>query len=217
MDIIQAVQILEEFYNKKDLNSQISILENKIQNTTRTNINSLFKEGKIDASLLEAALTLKGIVGQINIVIHAWGILVSLPYILRPDETIEYVSLGAGNTGKDFDLKTTQRVAEFKFIEWKGGPEAVRQNSLLKDFYRLVEWEDDREKFLYVTGIERSIKALNSKRKLKSAIPNKSLWEEFTEKHGDRYKTIHEYYSDHLDFVKIVDLQSIVPELSKVD
>lgn len=43
-----------------------------------------------------------------------------LPHILEPDERVESVSLGAGNTGRDFDLETNVRVAEFKFIHWRG-------------------------------------------------------------------------------------------------
>jgi hypothetical protein len=63
-------------------------------------------------------------------VIHALGILLCLPHILRPGEVIDYVSLGAGNTGRAFDLETSLRVAEFKFIHGQGGPGSIRQNSL---------------------------------------------------------------------------------------
>ena len=79
--------------------------------------------------------------GQINVVIHALGILLCLPHILRPGEVIDYVSLGAGNTGRAFDLETSLRIAEFKFIHWQGGPESIRQNSLFKDFYEMAEHE----------------------------------------------------------------------------
>jgi hypothetical protein len=37
-------------------------------------------------------------------VIHAVGILTALPHILEHDERIETLSLGAGNTGRQFDL-----------------------------------------------------------------------------------------------------------------
>ena len=65
---------------------------------------------------------------------------------------IEYVSLGAGNTGRAFDLETNQRIAEFKFIHWQGGPESIRQNSLFKDFYEMAEYDTRKQKFLYVLG-----------------------------------------------------------------
>jgi hypothetical protein len=65
---------------------------------------------------------MKQVAGQINVVIHALVILLCLPHILKDHEVIEYVSLGAGNTARAFDLETNQRVAEFKFIRWQGGP-----------------------------------------------------------------------------------------------
>jgi hypothetical protein len=49
--------------------------------------------------VLGAAGLVKQLAGQINMIIHALGILLCLPHILRPSEIIDYVSLGAGNTG----------------------------------------------------------------------------------------------------------------------
>jgi hypothetical protein len=83
----------------------------------------------------------KRLAREINVVIHALGILLCLPHILEPEETIEYVSLGAGNTGRAFDLETNKRIAEFKFSRWQGGAEAIRQNSLFKDFYCMAEYD----------------------------------------------------------------------------
>jgi hypothetical protein len=69
--------------------------------------------------VLGAAGLIKQLAGQINVVIHALGIL--LCHILRPGEVIDYVSLGAGNSGRAFGLETNQRIAEFKFVHWQGG------------------------------------------------------------------------------------------------
>jgi hypothetical protein len=52
------------------------------------------------AEVLAAAGLVKQMAGQINVVIHALGILLCLPHILRPSEVIDYISLGAGNTGR---------------------------------------------------------------------------------------------------------------------
>jgi len=54
---------------------------------------------------------------------------------LQSGEVVEQLSLGAGNSGKSFDLTTNQRVAEFKFIQWKGGSESARKREFFKDFY----------------------------------------------------------------------------------
>jgi len=216
IDTVQAIQILENFHQYHDLKKTISDLQIKTQGKKLADIHTLFAEGKIDNLPLNAALSLKDIVGQINIIIHAWGILVSLPHILHPDEIIEYLSLGAGNTGKDFDLKTSRRIAEFKFINWRGGPETIRKNNLFKDFYNLAEYEDNREKYLYVLEIEHPIHALNNTRKLKSTLSKRSFWESFSKKYGDRYATVQDYYRDHKDSVMIIDLKTIVPEFSDV-
>jgi hypothetical protein len=60
----------------------------------------------VDREVLAAAAALKRLAGQINVSIHATGILLCLPHILEPGESVDYVSLGAGNTGREFDLET---------------------------------------------------------------------------------------------------------------
>ena len=73
----------------------------------------------LDIDLLTASYLVKSLAGQINVIIHAVGILTALPEILEENERVEYLSLGAGNTGRQFDLETDRRIAEFKFINWK--------------------------------------------------------------------------------------------------
>lgn len=60
---------------------------------------------------------MKAFAGQIDVLVHAVGILVGLPYVLEDDEEIESLSLGAGSSGRDHDLVTNTRVGEFKFVE----------------------------------------------------------------------------------------------------
>ena len=52
--------------------------------------------------------------GQINVIVHAVGILVALPKILEPGELVQSLSLGAGNTGRAHDLETDRRIDEFR-------------------------------------------------------------------------------------------------------
>jgi hypothetical protein len=106
------------------------------------------------AEILGAAGLVKQLAAQIDVVVHSLGILLCLPHILRPGEVIDYVSLGAGNTNRDFDLETNQRFAEFKFIRWQGRPESIRQNTLFRDFYKMAERDTPKEKYLYVLGTE---------------------------------------------------------------
>src|SRR5262249_35418951 len=140
---------------------------------------------EIDDVLLRSALHLKLASAEINVIVHAVGILLSLPHILDPDERVQYLSLGAGNTGRPFDLETDKRIAEFKFIDWKGGSETIRQNSLFKDFYELVEFETTKKRFLYVVGLEHPMKFFNGGRACESVMSrNKRLWARYCERYS---------------------------------
>ena len=80
---------------------------------------SRFKIGQnlsIPTSLCQvpAALLVKRSAGQINLIVHAVGILVALPKILEPGELVQSLSLGAGNTGRAHDLETDRRIDEFR-------------------------------------------------------------------------------------------------------
>src|SRR5204862_2851442 len=129
---------------------------------------------EIDEALLNGALTIKELAGQVHVVIHAVGILVALPYILERDERIESVSLGAGNTGRDHDLVTDRRIAEFKFIAWRGGAESIRQNALFIDLFNLASAEGRKGRYLYVVDREHPDRFLTSRRALSSVLSRNS-------------------------------------------
>ncbi len=198
-------------FKKGSLRQHVSSLEKELVGKDKTACPRIYSEHVIGSSLLDSAVALKRAAGQVNEVVHAIGILLSLPHILRDEETIQSLSLAAGNTGKPFDLETNLRVAEFKFIDWKGGPESIRQNSLFKDFYLLAEVNTSKERYLYVNGAERPLKFLNSGRSLKSVVAKKELWEEFQRKYGIRFSVVGDYYSYRKSLVQLVDLASIVP------
>jgi hypothetical protein len=130
------------------------------------------------------------------------------------DETVEYVSLGAGNTGREFDLETNRRIAEFKFIHWRGGAESIRQNQLFKDFYLLAESTSRKRKYLYVLGTHTPLRFLNGGRKLDSVLSrNVKLLNDLQTQHGTKYKKVCEYYLAHRHLVVIEDVSPWLPEL----
>ena len=65
-------------------------------------------------------------------------------------EVVELLSLGAGNTGRDYDLETDRRIAEFKFITWRGGAEAIRQNHTFVDMFNLACADTTKRRVLYL-------------------------------------------------------------------
>lgn len=113
--VAEAIHLLQTFRGA-DLTQTIYQIEKSLKGVSAQNYSAVLTTSGAKAEVLGAAGPIKQLAGQINVVIHALGILLCLPHILRPGEVIDYVSLGAGNTGRAFDLETSLRVAEFKFI-----------------------------------------------------------------------------------------------------
>jgi hypothetical protein len=211
--ITEAIHLLQMFRGA-DLTETIYRIEKSLKGVSATGYSAVLTTSGAKAEVLGAAGLIKQMAGQINVVIHALGILLCLPRILRSGETIDYVSLGAGNTGRAFDLETNIRIAEFKFTHWQGGPESIRQNALFKDFYEMAECEMQKEKYLYVLGTEHAEKFLNGGRALSSVLTrNETLRKNFIGKYGEQYRTVRDYYVPRKGQVVIQDVSPFVPEL----
>lgn len=211
--IEDAIHLLQTFRGP-DLTRTIGQIEKSLKGTAADGYSAVLTTSGAKADILRAAGLVKQLSGQIDVVVHALGILLCLPHILRPGEVIDYVSLGAGNTNRAFDLETNQRIAEFKFIRWQGGSESIRQNSLFKDFCEMAECETSKEKYLYVLGTEHGEKFFNGRRALSSVLKgNGTLRKKFTDKFGDRYRTVRDYYLPRKGLVVIQDVSPFVPEL----
>lgn len=170
----------------------------------------------VKPNLLDAAVTLKEVSGQINVFIHVIGILLSLPHILDETETIESLSLGAGNTGRDFDLVTDRRIAEFKFMQWRGGSETIRQNAVFKDFFELAEADTQKRRVLYVLGLDQPMKFLEGGRAIASVLSrNQRIRDDFRAIYGHRFTRVHEYYEYRRERVEILDLAELVPVIAQ--
>lgn len=212
ISILEAAKTIQNF-KQDSLTNRISVIENKLAGADSSVIQSVHQSSDVTVELLESAITLKRTTSQIDVLIHSIGILLSLPGIIEKDEVVEYLSLGAGNTGRSFDLETNFRVAEFKFIDWQGGPESIRQNSLFKDFFLLAEYDTLKQKYLYVLGKEHPIKFLTGGRSLKSVMSrNNKLWSKFQAKYGNRFKKVSEYFDYRKSIVQLVDITEIIPQ-----
>ena len=216
MKLEEAAKRVQDF-ESGSLTDRLSQLESIFQNVGVLQAKELCFSHNLNSQLLSASFELKKLAAQINIIIHATGILASLPFILNNGEKVEYLSLGAGNTGKKFDLETNYRIAEFKFINWKGGPESIRQNSLFKDFFGLAEEKTNKKKYLYVLGTEMPMKFFNGKRKLSSIMSkNIALQKQFTSLYKSQIATVNEYYKLKKMEVVLEDLTPILPELREI-
>jgi hypothetical protein len=139
MDLANMLAALEKF-SGSNLSITLAGVEADLRGANLEQCNLVLTDSGAGEQALAAAAALKRVAGQVNVAIHALG----LRHVLEPGELVEYVSLGAGNTGRRFDLETNIRVAEFKFIHWRGGPESIRQNSIFKDFFLLAEHESTK-------------------------------------------------------------------------
>ena len=215
-DLIAAASALEAFAGAR-LTSRIAALEGAFAGTSADEAAGLLRAAEVSPELLASAYLLKRVAGEVNVVIHAVGILLALPRLLEPGERVEALSLGAGNTGRTFDLETDQRVAEFKFIHWQGGSEVIRQNALFKDFYQLAEHPTAKRKFLYVLGTRHALKFLHGHRALRSVLSrNVGLRDAFRARHGERYKTVSEYYADEGGAVTLEGCDAVRPGTARV-
>ncbi len=199
------------------LRRKIAQLEAEFISNENFSVETLCTNSNIDLTLLASALMMKRAAGQINEVVHAVGILLLLTHILEDGEIIESLSLGAGNTGRNFDLETNLRVAEFKFIDWRGGAEAIRQNTFFKDFYLLAESDTTKQRYLYVIGDRYPLKFLHGKRALKSVMSKDSgLAARFLALYGEQFAKVHEYYTYRKDRVQIIDVTAFIPDFANI-
>lgn len=212
-DLLQAIRSLEKFTGPS-LTQRIAALEKAFEDADADSYSATLARESVSRDLLAGAYSLKRAAGQINVVIHTLGILLAIPRIIEPGEKIEYLSLGAGNTGKPFDLGTSRRVAEFTFIHWRGRADTGRQNKLFKDFYLLAEHPTPKRKYLYVLGTEHPLRFLTSDRSPESVMSrNNPLWADFQSRYGDRFSTVGQYFAHRRQTVTIEDAGKYLPEL----
>lgn len=206
MTIDKALHAIAAFQGDS-LTKSLSDIERRIIGSGVEDVDSFCVKRGVDSNFMDSAIAIKRVAGQINVIIHAAGILRSLAGLLEPGEKVESVSLGAGNTGRQFDLETNIRVAEYKFIDWQGGPESIRQNGIFKDFFELAEYETHKKKFLYVVGTEYPLKFFNGGRALTSVLSrHPKISAQIKEKYGDRVTRVRDYYEIKKNEVIICDV-----------
>tara|TARA_R110002124_G_scaffold286421_2_gene467287 strand:+ start:867 stop:1508 length:642 start_codon:yes stop_codon:yes gene_type:complete len=210
MSIDRAIEDISKFQGDS-LTESLSALEKGIVGSNIDESISFCSENNISDEFINSALTIKKVAGEINVIIHASGILHALKDILKPGEIVQSVSLGAGNTGRKFDLETNFQVAEFKFIDWKGGSESIRQNGIFKDFFELAEFDTEKSKNLYVLGTHYPLKFLNGGRALTSVLSKQPvIYQKIIGKYGLDIKVTRDYYNLHKSSVSVIDVSSYI-------
>lgn len=194
-------------FQGESLTKSLSIIESNILGVSSSDCIDFCNSFGVNDELIGSIKAVKRVASEINVILHATGIMNSLSRILKDGEKVLSVSLGAGNTGRQFDLETNYQVAEFKFIDWQGGAESIRQNGLFKDFYNLAEFESQKEKNLYVVGTKYPIKFFNGGRALSSVLSMQpAMLKAIEAKHGQNVRLTRDYYNIHKHSVQIKDV-----------
>lgn len=213
--LVNSIDKLISYYSNENLTNMVLDLQKQLKNKNIKSINSIIDKEHVNGDILNAALEVKEVMGQINVIVHTLGIINALPYILEDGEIVDSVSLGADNATSEFDLITNKRIAEFKFITWRGN-DSMRLKTTFADFYELAEFETNKEKYLYLIETSYFLKFLNGRRSFSSILNrNVVLSQHFTKKYKDRYNYVNEYYNDNKSKVNLVSLIEIAPSLFK--
>ena len=213
-----AAKRIEDFGAGPALTARIKELETASSGLGARQINKILAREGVGEELISAARTLKALAGQVNVIMHAAGILASLPHILESGEIVESLSLGAGNTGRDHDLVTDRRIAEFKFIDWRPARNTIRENVLFADVFSVASAETDKRRIVYVLGTEHPMKFLRGGRAISSVLSRSSKVRlGFYGRYGmDTFATVRDYWATVCDSVELLDLRELVPELFAV-
>jgi hypothetical protein len=184
-------------FSGTSLAAKISELEFKFSGVEKSQFADQLRAISVNPNLLEAARAVKRAAAQIDVVMHALGILLLLPSILDDGEVVESLSLGAGSTDtKRFDLETDRRVAEFTFIDWRGN-DSTRLQKIFKDFYRIAEFNTSKAKELWLTDDSYVLKYLRGGASIRSAThKHRDVWESFRSKYPD-IERVGDYYRLH--------------------
>jgi hypothetical protein len=82
-DLIWSIETVQALGTGHGLRKRISGLEQTLAGKTREEATALVDADGITSEALLAALMIKAIAGQIKVIVHALGILLSLPYLLE--------------------------------------------------------------------------------------------------------------------------------------
>jgi len=199
-------------FRGENLAAGVARFEGLVAGMDRGGLGSFLFQEAVSLELLRAAVLVKRAAAQIDNIVHAAGMLLCLPEILEDSERIEAVSLAAGNTGKPFDLVTDRRIAEFTFIDWKGGSESIRKQKLFKDFYLLAQANTTKRRYLYFLGDKHAPKVFTSATSCKDMLQKYApLRDAFLEGH-DATLCVREYFEMNKALVIRENLEEAAPK-----
>ncbi len=90
----------------------------------------------------------------------------------------------------------------------------LARRTRVEDFYEMAEHETHKGRYMYVLGTEHAVRFLSGGRSMSSVLSrNEALRKKFTEKFGDRYRKVRDYYLPRKESVVIQNVSPFVPGL----
>ena len=78
-----------------------------------------------------------------------------------------------------------------------------------------MEYETDKNRFLYVIGTKIPLRFFNGGRAIRSVLSkNNKLEKEFFVKYGDKFQVVREYFNHHKEKVHLVDISTMLPDFT---
>lgn len=211
-----AIQRVTQFKGPS-LAETLSALEARLRGRNAGGVAAVNGTLGVDRGLLADAAAVKRAGAQIDIAIHAAGILYALPHLLEEGESVARASLAAKEALGEFHLVTDRRLAQFRFVSWQDKGNAAREVSLFEDFYKLAEDPTKRRKYLYLLDTVLPLRFLQSGRDLEKVLKqNKPLESDFLKRYAHNYRTVGMYYASRRQAVQLVDLTRLIPDLGEL-
>jgi hypothetical protein len=211
---IDRPNLLKFVTKASGLTSWIAGLEVGLQGADGADVGAAIERDGIGRETLDAALLIKRVSGQINVLVHAIGILNAPPAHPGAWRARGEPLPGRRQYRTTYDLETDKRLAEFKFTARVADPSrSARTNSSRTSSY-LVSRPTTKRRYLYVVGKARPMHFFEHGRALTSVLSKDAATEaRFREMYGDQFRTVCEYYATVRHLVEIVDLADLVPGL----
>ena len=212
-----AFAALVAFLREKPLTARVAELEHRLVGAEPEQAARMAYGEGLTQQLLHAALTVRRDVGRVSDVIHAAVIVLALPAILEPGETIcNRPSLGPGNDKtRPFDLETDRRVAEFKVALWSGG-DMMRKRGVTADLVHLALDESERRPELWVAG-QAPLHFLRTSESIVEELLSRAprrLRERYTARFGTHDIPLRTFVRDQGAHVHLRDIADVLPEIA---
>lgn len=210
MDLEEAVRLLGVFF-ETPLTEAIGSLERALAGADADAVEVVVRQANVTPALLAASVAVRQGHGRISDLIHAVGISLALPELLRDREVVvSRPSLGPGNDpNRPFDVQTDQRVMEFKFSVWNGR-DSGRKKELFKDYVNLAFDDSGRRPELYVLGSRPGRFLQTTSTSAEKCLLGAQVRAKFQERHGDLGVPISEFAAAHP--VDVIDLTRELPD-----